>query len=271
MRRILLTVAYDGTEYHGWQVQDNGPTIEGELNRAIEELTGLVTEVIGASRTDAGVHGKGNRAVFDTESTIPAERFAAAVNTFLPPDIRVMNSREVDPDWHPRKVKTVKTYEYRIDRGIIPDPMSVRYTWNVWGDLDTDAMRKAAGHLVGEHDFTSFCAAASQVEDKTREIVSIDIEESSDMSGQYVSGGIGISDRVQSDELSAGELIIRVKGYGFLYNMVRIIAGTLIDVGQGKTSPDDVESILVACDRTKAGQTAPAKGLTLVKIEDVIS
>lgn len=247
MRRILLTVAYDGTEYHGWQVQDNGPTIEGELNRAIEELTGSVTEVIGASRTDAGVHGKGNRAVFDTESTIPAERFAAAVNAFLPPDIRVMNSREVDPDWHPRKVKTVKTYEYRIDRGIIPDPMSVRYTWNVWGDLDTDAMRKAAGYLVGEHDFTSFCAAASQVEDKTREIISIDIEETS----------------------ATREMIIRVKGYGFLYNMVRIIAGTLIAVGQGKIMPDDVGTILEARDRTCAGETAPAKGLTLVSIKDV--
>ncbi len=249
MRRILLTVAYDGTEYHGWQVQDNGPTIEGELNRAIEELTGSVTEVIGASRTDAGVHGKGNRAVFDTESTIPAERFAAAVNTFLPPDIRVMNSREVDPDWHPRKVKTVKTYEYRIDRGIIPDPMSVRYTWNVWGDLDTDAMRKAAGHLVGEHDFTSFCAAASQVEDKTREIISVDIEESA------ATGG-------------AGELIIRVKGYGFLYNMVRIIAGTLIAVGQGKATPEEIKAILEARDRTRAFETAPAKGLTLVSIVD---
>ena len=249
MRRILLTVAYDGTEYHGWQVQDNGPTIEGELNRAIEELTGSVTEVIGASRTDAGVHGKGNRAVFDTESSIPAERFAAAVNTFLPPDIRVMNSREVDSDWHPRKVKTVKTYEYRIDRGIIPDPMSVRYTWNVWGDLDTDAMRKAAGHLVGEHDFTSFCAAASQVEDKTREIISIDIEESA-ATGE------------------AGELIIRVKGYGFLYNMVRIIAGTLIAVGQGKATPEEIKAILEARDRTRAFETAPAKGLTLVSIVD---
>ena len=212
MRRILLTVAYDGTEYHGWQLQDNGPTIEGELNRAIEELTGTVTEVIGASRTDAGVHGKGNRAVFDTESTIPAERFTAAINAFLPRDIRVMNSREVAIDWHPRKVKTIKTYEYRIDRGIIPDPLRVRYTWNVWGELDIDAMRKAAGHLVGEHDFTSFCAAASPVEDKTREIISIDIEENPSASG----GGI-----------PSEELIIRVKGYGFLYNMVRIIAGTL--------------------------------------------
>ncbi len=253
MRRILLTVAYDGTEYHGWQLQDNGPTIEGELNRAIEELTGTVIEVIGASRTDAGVHGKGNRAVFDTESTIPAERFTAAINAFLPRDIRVINSQEVDIDWHPRKVKTIKTYEYRIDRGIIPDPLRVRYTWNVWGELDIDAMRKAAGHLVGEHDFTSFCAAASPVEDKTREIISIDIEENPSASG----GGI-----------PSEELIIRVKGYGFLYNMVRIIAGTLIAVGQHKITSDDVKTILDARDRTRACETAPAKGLTLISIID---
>lgn len=265
MRRILLTVAYDGTEYHGWQLQDNGPTIEGMLNRAIEELTGSVTEVIGASRTDAGVHGKGNRAVFDTESTIPAERFAAAINTFLPPDIRVMNSREVDSDWHPRKVKTIKTYEYRIDRGIIPDPLRVRYTWNVWGELDVDSMRRAAGNLVGEHDFTSFCAAASQVEDKIREIVSIDIEETPAASGDGMTAG-------KSDGTYAAgrELIIRVKGYGFLYNMVRIIVGTLIQVGQCRITPDDVREVLNARDRTKAFETAPAKGLTLVSIEDVI-
>ena len=268
MRRILLTVAYDGTEYHGWQLQDNGPTIEGELNRAIEELTGSVTEVIGASRTDAGVHGKGNRAVFDTESTIPAERFAAAINTFLPPDIRVMNSREVDSDWHPRKVKTIKTYEYRIDRGIIPDPLRVRYTWNVWGELDVDSMRRAAAYLIGEHDFTSFCAAASQVEDKTREIISIDIEEIPAAYGGGMNDSADMTAGAVNENRPAGELLIRVKGYGFLYNMVRIIAGTLIAVGQGKITPDDVKVILEARDRTRASETAPAKGLTLISIID---
>ena len=245
MRRILLTVAYDGTEYHGWQVQDNGPTIEGELNRAIEELTGSVTEVIGASRTDAGVHGLCNRAVFDTESTIPADRFYAALNTVLPHDIRVTSSAEVPEDWHPRKVHTHKTYEYHIDRSEVANPLRERYTWNVWGDLDTERMREAAAYLIGEHDFTSFCAAASPVEDKVREIIAIDITEH----GQ--------------------ELIIRIKGTGFLYNMVRIIAGTLVAVGQGKLEPERMADILSACDRTKAGQTAPAKGLTLVSIEDV--
>ncbi len=247
MRRILLTVAYDGTDYHGWQLQDNGSTIEGELNRAISELTGSVTEVIGASRTDSGVHGLGNRAVFDTESSIPAERFGPAINTFLPDDIRVMSSTEVSASWHPRKVRTVKTYEYRIDRGRIENPLMLRYAWHVWGELDLEAMRAAAEYLVGEHDFTSFCAAASQVEDKTREIISIDVEESA----------------------AAGELVIRVRGYGFLYNMVRIIAGTLVTVGQGKIAPEDVSGILEARDRTRACETAPAKGLTLVSIEDV--
>lgn len=247
MRRILLTVAYDGTEYHGWQVQEGVSTVEGELNRAIEELTGSVTEVIGASRTDAGVHGLCNRAVFDTESTIPEERFAAAINTFLPDDIRVISSKQVPDDWHPRKVKTVKTYEYRIDRGRIENPLMLRYAWHVWGELDLEAMRAAAEYLVGEHDFTSFCAVASQAEDKVREIISIDVEESA----------------------AAGELVIRVRGYGFLYNMVRIIAGTLVTVGQGKIAPEDVSGILEARDRTRACETAPAKGLTLVSIEDV--
>lgn len=247
MRRILLTVAYDGTEYHGWQAQEGVSTVEGELNRAIEELTGSVTEVIGASRTDAGVHGLCNRAVFDTESTIPEERFAAAINTFLPDDIRVISSKQVPDDWHPRKVKTVKTYEYRIDRGRIENPLMLRYAWHVWGELDLEAMRAAAAYLVGEHDFTSFCAVASQAEDKVREIITIDVEESA----------------------AAGELVIRVRGYGFLYNMVRIIAGTLVTVGQGKITPEDVSGILEARDRTRACETAPAKGLTLVSIEDV--
>ncbi len=245
MRRILITVAYDGTDYHGWQVQDNGPTIEGELNSAIGRLTGEDIMVIGASRTDSGVHGRCNRAVFDTCSTIPADRFAAAINTFLPDDIRVMSSKEVEADWHPRKVKTIKTYEYRIDRGQIPDPLKVRYSWNVWGELDVEAMRKAASYLIGEHDFTSFCAAASQVEDKTREIISIDIED------------------------NAYEMLIRVKGYGFLYNMVRIIVGTLVQVGLKRIAPEEVEVILKACDRTKAAETAPPQGLTLSNIEDV--
>jgi tRNA pseudouridine38-40 synthase len=245
MRRILLTVAYDGTEYHGWQVQEGVTTIEGELNRAIGELTGVVTEVIGASRTDAGVHGRCNRAVFDTESTIPADRFSAAINTFLPHDIRVTSSAEVAADWHPRKVLTYKTYEYHIDRSEIYDPLRERYTWNVWGELDLEKMREAAAYLTGEHDFTSFCAAASPVEDKVREIISIDILE------------------------HGREVIIRVKGTGFLYNMVRIIAGTLVAVGQGKTEPEQMAEILDARDRSKAGQTAPAKGLVLVLIEDV--
>lgn len=247
MRRILLTVAYDGTEYHGWQAQDGVRTIEGELNASIEKLTGEAVEVIGASRTDAGVHSLCNRAVFDTDSSIPADRYAAAINTYLPDDIRVTSSREVSADWHPRKVKTIKTYEYRIDRGRIPNPLRVRYAWNVWGELDTDAMRRAASYLIGEHDFTSFCATASQAEDKVRRIVSIDIEERS----------------------SFDELIIRVKGYGFLYNMVRIIVGTLIQVGFGKIIPDEIKCILEACDRTKAAETAPPQGLTLINIEDV--
>ena len=211
MRRILLTVAYDGTDYHGWQIQNNGRTIEGELNRAIRELTGEVIEVIGASRTDAGVHGLCNRAVFDTDSTIPADRFYAAINTFLPDDIRVTKSMEVDIHWHPRKVSTHKTYEYVIDNEEVANPKLIRYSWHVRGNLSIEKMNEAAGYLKGEHDFTSFCCVNGNALTNVRTIIDI---------GVY-----------KKDNL----VTIRVTGNGFLYNMVRIIAGTLVNVGLGRT------------------------------------
>ena len=246
MPRILLTVAYDGTEYHGWQIQDNGDTIEGELNRAIEQLTGEVTEVIGASRTDSGVHGLCNRAVFDTKSTIPPERFYAALNTYLPDDIRVMSSCEVADDWHPRKRTTHKTYEYRIECSDVANPLRARYVWHMKGPLDVDKMKEAAKRLLGEHDFTTFCSVNGTALTNVRTIIDIDVSVE-----EY------------------GEIVIRVKGNGFLYNMVRIIAGTLVHVGMGRFTPDDVAAMLEAKDRTKGGPTAPPQGLTLVKIEDV--
>ena len=246
MRRILLTVAYDGTDYHGWQIQNNGRTIEGELNRAINKLTGEVIEVIGASRTDAGVHGMCNRAVFDTESTIPADRFYAAINTLLPDDIRVTSSKEVEPDWHPRKVSTHKTYEYVIDNEEVANPKLIRYSWHVRGNLSIEKMNEAAGYLKGEHDFTSFCCVNGNALTNVRTIIDI---------GVY-----------KKDNL----VTIRVTGNGFLYNMVRIIAGTLVNVGLGRTSPEDINKILEAKDRTKAGPTAPPQGLTLVEIKDIV-
>lgn len=243
MKRIMLIVAYDGTNYSGWQVQPHADTIEGRLNKALSQLLGEEITVIGASRTDAGVHSMGNAAVFDTESRIPAEKLALAVNARLPEDIIVQKSMEVCADFHPRKCDCIKTYEYRIYTGRMENPQLVRYTWHRYGALDTDAMRRAGQYLAGRHDFTSFCAAASDVADKVRTIYSVDVDKTGDI------------------------LTIRVRGNGFLYNMVRIIAGTLLNAGIGRIVPEDIPRILEGRDRRLAGPTAPAKGLTQIGIE----
>ncbi len=267
MRRILLIVAYDGTEYHGWQIQENGNTIEGELNRAIFKLTGEVIEVIGASRTDAGVHGLCNRAVFDTASTIPAERFYAALNTYLPNDIRVISSKQVADDWHPRKCATHKTYEYRIDCGDTENPLISRYAWHIRSRLNIENMKKGASFFVGEHDFTSFCSVKGTALSNVREIIKCEV-----ICKRRTLYGIGGEDRAMFNndgKLVSGEIVIRITGNGFLYNMVRIITGTLVQVGMGKFTPEDIKKMIEAEDRCTAGQTAPPMGLTLVKIEDV--
>lgn len=243
MKRVKLTVAYDGTEYHGWQMQNNGITIESELNRCLSELLGEQIQVIGASRTDAGVHALGNVAVFDTECRMPAEKMSYALNQRLPEDIRIQRSEEVAPDWHPRRCESRKTYEYRIYRGEFPMPVKRLYSYFTYHLLDVDSMRRAAALLEGEHDFRSFCQTGAQVESTVRTLYSVEIEE------------------------QGAELVIRVCGNGFLYNMVRIIAGTLIEVGRGRRRPEDMTAVLQAADRSAAGPTAPAHGLTLVKYE----
>lgn len=242
MRRIKLTVAYDGTDYCGWQKQPNGITVEEVLNRAICKLTGEEIQVIGASRTDSGVHAMGNVAVFDTESTIPGERFAMALNQRLPEDILVVESEEVPLNFHPRYCNTRKTYEYHILNTRVPLPTKRRTHYFVSFPLDLEAMRQAAAYLVGEHDFASFCNIKSQVESTVRTIYSLDL--------------------VQQGE----EITIRITGNGFLYNMVRIIVGTLVRVGRGYYRPEQVKEILDAKQRTEAGVTAPPQGLFLVEI-----
>lgn len=241
-RRICLTVAYDGTAYCGWQVQKNGKTIESELNRAITELTGEEIQVIGASRTDAGVHAFGNIAVFDTGFRIPAEKFSYALNQRLPEDIRVRASEEVAADFHPRRCESRKTYEYHILNSAFPNPVKRLYSYFTYTPLDVEKMRQAAAYLVGEHDFASFCSAGSQAETTVRTIYGLTVEKHEE------------------------EIIIRVTGSGFLYNMVRIIAGTLMEAGYGRIAPEKMEEILAAKDRTAAGPTAPACGLILVNL-----
>ena len=243
MKRVMLTVAYDGTAYHGWQVQPNGVTIEGELNRVLRDLTGEEIQVIGASRTDAGVHGLCNIAVFDTESNIPGEKFSYALNQRLPEDIKVVDSCEVAEDFHPRHVSSKKTYEYKIYNAKFPDPTKRLYSHFTYTPLNVEKMQQAAAYLIGEHDFKSFCAPAAVVETTVRTLYKAEV--------------------IQDEEY----IRIRVQGNGFLYNMVRIIAGTLMEVGSGKRQPEDIKTILEAKDRNVAGPTAPARGLMLINYE----
>ena len=224
MRRIRLTVAYDGTNYCGWQIQPNGITIEEVLNKAICKLTGEEIQVIGASRTDSGVHARGNIAVFDTESRIPAERFSYALNQRLPKDIVVVKSDEVDLNWHPRYQDTLKTYEYHII------------------NTNVGQRRRGAAYLEGEHDFAPCCCIRTNAKTTVRTITDLQILQS----GEHIT--------------------IRITGNGFLYNMVRIIAGVLVRVGRGFYEPEKVKELLEGGERTREAVTAPPQGLCLMEI-----
>lgn len=250
MKRVKLTVAYDGTNYCGWQIQPNRITIEEVLNHALSGLLGEDIRVIGASRTDSGVHALGNVAVFDTQSSIPSERFSYALNQKLPADIVVVKSEAVPEGWHPRYCSSIKTYEYHILNALVPDPTRRLTSYFVSYPLDVDAMRQAAGYLVGEHDFASFCNIKTSVEDTVRTIYELQIR---------------CEERTNA-AFGGRELVFRIKGNGFLYNMVRIIVGTLLRVGRGFYTAEQVKEILAAADRQAAGVTAPPQGLFLVKI-----
>ena len=259
MKRVMLTVAYDGTNYHGWQIQPNGETIEGILNRCLSELLGENIEVTGASRTDSGVHAMGNIAVFDTVSPIPAEKISYALNRYLPEDIRIQKSEEVPATFHPRHCASRKTYEYRIYCAPFPMPVKRLYAHFTYVPMDINLMSQSSVYLVGEHDFKSFCSAEAQVETTVRQIDSVEVREVCCSVNENCNGG-------DIDQIGK-EIVIRVSGRGFLYNMVRIIAGTLMEVGRGHIAPQEMEKIIAARDRRAAGPTAPACGLTLVKIE----
>lgn len=248
-----MLVSYDGTDYHGSQLQPNGSSIEEKLNEALSMLTGESARVLFASRTDAGVHALGNVAVFDTAMRMAADKFAFAINQRLPEDIRVLASDEVSAHWHPRKQHCRKSYTYRIFNSKIPNPLVRRYAHFCYYPLQLEPMRQAAACLIGEHDFASFCAAGSQAENTVRTIDSIRVEENE------VSAWNGA--------LLPGRMVtIRVTGSGFLYNMVRIIAGTLMEIGTGRRMPEEMKQILARRDRRFAGAAAPARGLTLCRI-----
>lgn len=242
MKRIKLTAAYDGTNYHGSQIQNNGETIEGVLKRELEKLLNEEISLIGASRTDAGVHARGNVYVFDTESRIPPEKFSYALNARLPEDIRIQDSCQVPPQFHPRHQDTIKTYEYRILNRKFPLPEYRLYAHFSYDTLDLEKMQEACAYFIGEHDFASFCAAGSQVESTVRTIYDLKV----DRTGEIVT--------------------VSVTGNGFLYNMVRILVGTLLQVGKGEIAPEKIPAIIAGRDRNLAGPTAPARGLTLAEI-----
>ncbi|MBI1749838.1 MAG: tRNA pseudouridine(38-40) synthase TruA [Acidobacteria bacterium] len=248
MHNIKLTLAYDGTEFHGWQIQPGQPTIQGALTEVLRKVTQERLQVHAAGRTDAGVHALGQVAHFKTHSELTAGEFQRAFNALLPPTIRVVAAEEVGPDFHARWNAQAKTYEYRIYRGRVAPPFEWRFVLHYPFPLDEEAMMKAARVLEGEHDFTSFAASSgSEEEDRDRTTVRV----------------------IYSSEIrrEGEELIYRVRGKSFLRYMVRKIVGTLIEVGKGKLKPEEIPALFELRDRSKSGMTMPPQGLCMVAVE----
>lgn len=243
MKRYKITVSYLGTNYCGWQTQKNGTSVQSVLETAFSKLFGAKTSVTGSGRTDAGVHALGQVAHFDAETSIPAEKIPFAINTTLPEDIRVLSCEEVDGDFHARFGAKEKTYVYRLYLSPHLNPLKNATAENVCVLLDFAEMEKAARIIEGTHDFKCFEASGSSVKDTVRTVKSVEIVKNGD------------------------DVEIKVTGNGFLYNMVRIIAGTLVDVGKGKIAAAEIEDVIASGDRTRAGKTLPAKGLTLFSVE----
>jgi tRNA pseudouridine38-40 synthase len=243
VRNIRLILEYDGSAFHGWQVQKNGISIQQQLGQAIGTLTGTPCLPVGAGRTDAGVHAAGQVACFQTESGIPPERFATALNAVLPDTISVRSSGEVPMEFHPRKDAQQKHYRYLVLNRPQRSALLAGRVWHVTRPLCLSAMREAAALFLGTHHFGAFCASGHSVKTFVRTIA-------------------------QSDWTEAGDGLLHydVKGNGFLYNMVRILAGTMVEVGMGKRTPDSVRDLLLHGDRRLAGKTAPACGLCMMSV-----
>jgi len=242
MRRLMLTLEYDGTDFLGWQVQAEGRTVQGVLEDAVRRTTGEELRVTGASRTDSGVHAEGQVAHFDTESDLGADRFVPALNYWLPADAAVLDSRQAPAGFDARYSASSKLYRYRILRSAARRPLRERFTLREWRDMDVGAMRECAAMLVGEHDFTSFASEHTETESNVRRVTRSELAEAGD------------------------ELHYLVEANGFLYNMVRIIVGTLLEVGRGKMAAGEFARALEVCRRDAAGPTAPARGLALVNV-----
>ncbi|MBE7062904.1 MAG: tRNA pseudouridine(38-40) synthase TruA [Clostridia bacterium] len=240
MRNIVLRLMFDGSAYHGFQRQKNGVTIQEKLEDAVFAITGGRTPVLGCSRTDAGVHARSYVAMFASEVGIPMPQLPKALNSALPDDIRVMQAKVAPEGFHPIFSAKEKTYEYTIINRRVNDVFRRKYAWFYPILLDVERMRRAASWFIGEHDFATFMAAGGTAKTSVRHITGLDIEEKD------------------------GLIRIRITANGFLYNMVRIITGTLVYVGNGKLESDDIPDIIRACDRRRAGMTAPPEGLMLL-------
>ena len=250
MRYFKLIIAYDGTDFHGWQMQSNKPTVQGEIVDVLRRITQESVQLHGAGRTDAGVHALGQIGSFRTQSTLSAGEFQRALNALLPPTIRIVAAEEVGPDFNARWSARGKIYRYRLYRGKVVPPMLWRYVLHYPFPLDEEAMRDAAARFVGVHDFASFAASTGSEEDDKersteREISSTELARSAD----------------------GEELVFTVRGRSFLRYMVRKMVGTLLDVGRGKLAPADIDRLYQLKDRSKSGPTVPPQGLCMVSVE----
>ena len=243
MRNIKLTIEYDGKHFNGWQKQPNKLNIQGEIERAIGEITGETIELIASGRTDAGVHAWGQVANFKTESKIPTSKIAIAINSRLKKSIIIKKAEEVEEDFHSRYNCKKKTYQYRINNSEMGTAIYRDLEYHIPTELNLGNMKQAIKYFIGEHDFYSFKASGTNNKNTVRTIYKAEIEQKGE------------------------RIIIELTGNGFLYNMVRIIAGTLVEVGLGKIKPEDIKKIIEAKDRQKAGKTLPPQGLYLVTVE----
>jgi tRNA pseudouridine38-40 synthase len=244
MRNLKLTLHYEGTQYQGWQSQGGkrGPTIQDVVADKVEKITAVRAKIIGAGRTDAGVHAKGQVANFRTEHTIDCNSLLRALNSIPPYDIIVSSVEEVPEDFHAQYWALEKHYQYRILNRAVPDPFDSRFSWHLRCTLDLEKMRDAAHFFIGEKDFSSFCGAKCGAKTTRRHLKELKITRNQSI------------------------ITLDCRGNGFLRHMVRNIVGTLVDVGKGRIIPEDIENIFAACDRRQAGPTAPAQGLFLMKI-----
>jgi len=270
MHNIKLTLAYDGTDFHGWQIQPGQATIQGLLAEVLQQLTQEHIVVYGAGRTDAGVHAWGQVANFSTRSALTAHDFARGLNALLPPAVRVRAAEDVGPDFHARWLAQAKTYIYRIYRGRVVPPFHWRYVLHDPYPLDFEAMAEAARAFVGEHDFTSF-AASSGSEEIDQDRITLRTVYRSEIiacSGESPHPPVGLSaGSFPWPMLGPDEWIYVIRGRSFLRHMVRKIVGALLEVGRGRVQPSNIPRVLELRDRTQSGPTVPPQGLCLVSVE----